>query len=152
MEELISTFHIDWKIMLAQLFNFALVFIALYFIAAKPLSKLMKDRTEEITKGLDDAKKNSEKLQATTAEYESTMQKARTDSNAYFEKRKQEAEAKYAEIIAKADMEMQAKIEQGKKVLEADKNKMIAEAKNELAGLVISATEKVVGKENSQNK
>jgi F0F1-type ATP synthase membrane subunit b/b' len=46
MEELITTFHIDWKLMIAQIVNFGLVFALLYWLAAKPLSKLMKDRTK----------------------------------------------------------------------------------------------------------
>ena len=56
MQELITTFHIDWKLMIAQIVNFGLVFTLLYWLAAKPLSKLMKDRTKEITDGLDNAK------------------------------------------------------------------------------------------------
>ena len=56
MEELITTFHIDWKLMIAQIVNFGIVFGLLYWLAAKPLSKLMKDRTKEITEGLDNAK------------------------------------------------------------------------------------------------
>ena len=57
MEELITTFHIDWKLMIAQIVNFGLVFLALYLIAAKPLSKLVKDRNKEINDGLDNAEK-----------------------------------------------------------------------------------------------
>lgn len=144
MEELIETFHIDWKLMIAQIINFGLVFFVLYLIAAKPLSKLMKERTGEITKGLDDAKKNAEVLKATSAEYEKTMAKARAEANDFFEKGKKEAEAKKAEILAQAQKEMQATIEQGKKVLEAEKIKMISEAKNEVANLVLKATEKVL--------
>ncbi|MEI8270893.1 MAG: F0F1 ATP synthase subunit B [bacterium] len=56
MEELITTFHIDWKLMIAQIVNFGLVLGLLYWLAAKPLSKLMSDRTKEITDGLDNAK------------------------------------------------------------------------------------------------
>ncbi len=145
MQELIATFHIDWKLMLAQIFNFALVFAALYLIAAKPLRKLMAERTEEITKGLEDAKQNAEKLKATTADYEATLSKARTEANAIFDKTKKDAEAKRAEILAQAQAEMTATLENGRKILEADKAKVLADAKNEIASLVISATEKVLG-------
>src|SRR3989344_2650788 len=70
MDEFIATFHMDWKLMLAQAVNFGLVFLVFYLLAAKPLSKLMKDRTGEISKGLDDAKKSNELLQKATEEIE----------------------------------------------------------------------------------
>ena len=56
MESIISTFHIDWKIIIAQMINFVIVFVVLYIFALKPLSKLMKERGEKIAKGIDDAK------------------------------------------------------------------------------------------------
>lgn len=149
MEELIETFHIDWKLMLAQILNFGLVFFVLYLIAAKPLSKLIKDRTEEITKGLDDAKKNAETLKATTAEYEKTMAKARTEANDFFEKGKKEAEAKKAEIMANTEKEVSQAIENSKKIIESERVKMISEAKNEIASLVIKATEKILEEKKS---
>ena len=59
MQEFITTFHIDWKLMVAQLFNFGVVFLAFYLLAAKPLRKLMKERGEVISKGLNDSKKTT---------------------------------------------------------------------------------------------
>ena len=148
MQDLISTFHIDWKLMIAQIINFAVVFWLLYLIAAKPLSKLMKDRTEEITKGLEDAKTNAELVKNTAKESEETMRKTRNEATAFYEKSKKETEASKVESFAKIDKEIADKIEQGKKVLEAEKIKMLAEVKNEVAALVISATEKVLQEKN----
>ena len=48
MDSIISTFHIDWKIIIAQAINFGVVFIVLYIFALKPLSKLMNERAEKI--------------------------------------------------------------------------------------------------------
>ena len=63
MDSIISTFHIDWKIIIAQAINFGVVFVVLYIFALKPLSKLMAERSEKIKKGIDDAKKSDELLQ-----------------------------------------------------------------------------------------
>src|SRR3989339_168099 len=69
MNEFIATFHIDWKLMIAQIINFALVFFVFYLLAAKPLGKLVKNRTEEIQMGLSDALKSRELLQKASEEY-----------------------------------------------------------------------------------
>ena len=77
MQEFISTFHIDWKLMIAQLINFGVVFLVFYFLAAKPLRKLMEERGKAISKGLDDAKESSELLQKASEEYKQNTIKLR---------------------------------------------------------------------------
>lgn len=144
MEEFIETFHIDWMLMLAQTINFGLVFLALYMLAAKPLKKLIKERTEEITAGLMDAKTNKETLQATKQEYDNAIRQARAEAQAIFETSKNEALVKKNEMLEAAKIEVATMIENGKKTLEAEKTKMVNEAKNEVAILVIQATEKVL--------
>ena len=69
MDSIISTFHIDWKIIIAQMINFGVVFVVLYIYALKPLGKLMKERGEKIEAGINDAKKSGELLQKTSEEY-----------------------------------------------------------------------------------
>ena len=105
MEEFIETFHIDWMLMLAQTINFGLVFLALYMLAAKPLKKLVKERTEEITKGLLDAKTNKETLQATKQEYDNAIRQARAEAQTIFETSKTEAMAKKNEMLEQAKTE-----------------------------------------------
>ncbi|MCX6758010.1 MAG: F0F1 ATP synthase subunit B [Candidatus Nomurabacteria bacterium] len=148
MNELISTFHIDWQVMIAQLFNFVLVFIALYFIAAKPLRKLMTDRDIEIRKGLDDAKANAEMLANTAKESEITMRNARNEVNEMIKKNKKEEDKRKVEAQEKMQKEIADMMAQGKKSLEIEKEKMMTELKNEVAGLAIAATEKILAEKN----
>ena len=144
MEEFVQTFHIDWKLMIAQIINFGLVFLVFYFLAAKPLRKLMKERTEEIEGGLTNAKTNEELLKATKTEYESALQKARLEADAIFQESKKEVLKKREEMIENAKKEVAVMIETGKKSLEQEKVKMLSDAKNELASLAILAAEKVI--------
>jgi F-type H+-transporting ATPase subunit b len=144
MEEFVQTFHIDWKLMIAQIINFGLVFLVFYFLAAKPLRKLMKERTEEIEGGLTNAKTNEELLKATKTEYESALQKARLEADAIFQESKKEVLKKREEMIENAKAEVASMIDSGKKSLEQEKTKMVNDAKNELASLAILAAEKLM--------
>lgn len=146
MESLITTFHIDWKIIIAQLVNFAVVFAVLYFAALKPLKKLMDERGKTIADGLQNADKQKELLAAQQAEYDATLAKARTDAAALMKDVKADVEKRRAELLAAAQGEAKAILDNGKKMLESEKQQMLAEAKKELVSLVVSATEKVVGK------
>jgi F-type H+-transporting ATPase subunit b len=145
MESIISTFHIDWKIIIAQAVNFAVVFVVLYIFALKPLSKLMAERSEKIAKGMDDAKTNAKLLSETKAEYEAVLVKARSEANIIFQEGKKEAEAKKALMLEDAQKEVSLVIENGKKTLEAEKIKMVEEAKKEIVSLTMLATEKLLG-------
>ncbi len=144
MDSIISTFHIDWKIIIAQAINFGVVFIVLYIFALKPLSKLMAERSEKIAKGIDDAKTNASMLERTGAEYAEAIAKAKAEANKIFQEGKKEAEAKKAEMMEAAKNEATVIIENGKKMMEAEKIKMVEEAKKEMVDLAMLATEKLI--------
>jgi F-type H+-transporting ATPase subunit b len=144
MESIISTFHIDWKIIIAQAINFGVVFVVLYIFALKPLSKLMAERSEKISKGIDDAKTNASILEKTEAEYAEAIAKAKAEANKIFQEGKKEAEVKRSEMLEAAKGEVATVIENGKKMLEAEKVKMVEEAKSEIVNLAILATEKLI--------
>ncbi len=144
MDSFISTFHIDWKIIIAQAINFIIVLVILHFLVLKPLRKLMAEREAKITGGLNDAKTNAELLNKTKAEYDKVLLQARAEAHEIFQEGKREAEVKKAEMMGKAQEEVDAMIENGKKRLENEKTKMLEDAKKEIVSLVVGATEKLL--------
>jgi F-type H+-transporting ATPase subunit b len=144
MDSLITTFHIDWKIIIAQAINFGIVLLVLYAFALKPLKKLMGEREERITKGVTDAKANAELLTNTKKEYDQVITNARNEAHVIFQEGKKDAEAKKAEMLENAKKEVDTMISNGKKVLESEKAKIIEEAKLEVVSLVVKATEKLL--------
>lgn len=144
MDSFITTFHIDGKIIIAQVVNFGVVIFVLYFLALKPLKKVMSERTEMIEKGIADAKNNATLIANTQKEYEATISKAKAEAHELFQAGKKEAEDKKAEMLAQAALEVESMIAKGKISLEAEKIKMVDEAKKEIVSLVVSATEKLL--------
>jgi F-type H+-transporting ATPase subunit b len=144
MESFISTFHIDWKIIIAQAINFIIVLALIYFFALKPLKKIMGERTDIITGGLNDAKTNAALLLKTKKEYDDVLIKAREEAHTIFQEGKREAEDKKKEMMNATHVEIEEMILSGKKVLESEKIKMVEEAKKEIVSLVVKATEKLL--------
>lgn len=144
MDSFIETFHIDWKIILAQAINFIVVLFVLNFLLIKPLKKTMRERTSKINGGLNDAKINAELLEKTKKEYEEVIQKAKVEAHTIFQDGKHEAEKKKAQMLEDSKKEVESMIANGKKTLEGEKAKMIEEAKQEIVSLVVSATEKLL--------
>ena len=151
MESIISTFHIDWKIIIAQAVNFGIVFVVLYIFALKPLNKLMAERTDKIKKGIEDAKTNASILEKTQKEHEEALKKARLEANTIFQNAKKEAEEKKQAMINDAKNEVKGIIDSGKKNLEIEKIKMVEDAKKEIVSIAMQAAEKIISSKKDLN-
>src|SRR3989344_3157529 len=150
MQEFIATFHIDWKLMIAQIINFGLVFLVFYLLAAKPLSKLVKDRTQEIETGLNNAKKADEMIKKAATEYEENTIKLRKMSiNAQKELQK-DLEKLKKDNLEKIKIDNEEWKKSRAKQMEIDKKALVEEAKKELGSLALLAAEKIMDSKNKQ--
>lgn len=151
MEELVKTFHIDIKLLIAQAVNFAIVVFVLFKFAYKPLLKHMNDRSDVIQKGLDDAKKAQQQMESTEKATEERMQQAKREARELIEKAQQQAEKNKEIVVTEARQEAEKVVEQAKAHISSEKEKMLQEVKKEIGGLVALATEKIVKKKVDQN-
>ncbi len=145
MDSIISTFHIDWKIIIAQAVNFAVVFTVLYIFALKPLSKLMKERSEKIQKGIADAKRSDEMLKQVEEEFEKNNIKLRQisiETNKELKKELQQLRDENLEVI-KADTDKWQKNRLAQ--MEIDKKTLVRESTKEIVSLATAIASKVTG-------
>lgn len=145
MEGLISTFHIQWQLLLAQMVNFAIVAFVLYRFAYKPILKTLNDRTAKIEKGVKDAENAKKKLEEVSVEEKEIMKKAKIEAQEIVKKAEETAKKSAEEISVEAKKQIEKMIADAQKSIDQEKSKMISEVKSEIAGLVVSATEKIIG-------
>jgi F-type H+-transporting ATPase subunit b len=146
MDELVKTFHIDWKLLIAQLVNFAIVVGVLWYFALKPLMKVMNKRTGEIEKSLRDAKEIEQKLHDAEKTKQAVIIEAQKEAQILMEKSYKDAENLKEEKIRETRQEMEKIVVKTKADLHLEKEKMVQEAKHDVADLVISASSKIIGK------
>jgi len=144
MQELITTFHIDWKLMFAQIVNFGLVFACLYWLAAKPLSKLMKDRTKEITDGLDNAKKAEMDVANANLKKEEIVREAKNNAKQIVAASQNDGKEIVKEAKGKAELEKGEIIKQAKLDAEKEKKNSDEQVHREASALVADGVRKVV--------
>jgi F-type H+-transporting ATPase subunit b len=152
MNELITTFHIDWKLIVAQLVNFAIVLFVLYKFAYGPMMKLMSERTEKIDKGLKDTEKAQKMLTEMTQKEKAVLVEARKAAQEIVTKAEAVAVGNKEEIIAQAKVQSEKILQDAAKKIEAEKNKMMQEVKTQIADLVVKATEKIIGEKIDSEK
>jgi F-type H+-transporting ATPase subunit b len=146
MESLIETFHIDVKLLIAQMINFAIVFSVLYFFALKPILKTMKERTRKIEESLENADKIDEKLQKTEEAYTAKLNIAKKDAALIMENAQKQAEERRETMIKKAKEEIGQIINEEKAKMQKEKAITLKEIKSEVVDLVFASMEKILDK------
>ena len=144
MDSLITTFHIDWKIIIAQAVNFAVVFVVLYIFAIKPLQKIMSERNDKIAKGITDAKEAQALVVQAKEKHEQNIIKLRKisiDAKAELNKELNDLREASLEIMRKDKDEW---VKNTAKQMEMEKIKIVAEAKKDIVSLAMQATEKIL--------
>lgn len=144
MEELIKTFHIDYKLLSAQMVNFAIVIAVLYKFAYKPLLAKMDERSETIEKGLKDAQKAGEKLEAAAKERERHIQEAKKEARQIIDEAQKQSDRNKEDAVGQARVDAQRVVDQAKKQIQAEKEKMVVEIKKEIGTLVVAVAKKVI--------
>src|SRR3989339_519706 len=77
---------INGTLFVAQLINFALVAMILWFLILKPLTKKMSERQKMIDESIDNAKKIQENLNKSEKEYQTRIDQSKVDANKIMEK------------------------------------------------------------------
>jgi len=152
MESLISTFHLDLKLFIAQLINFAIVFSILYFFAFKPLIKVMGERTDKIDKSLKDADAIEKRLASTETEQKDIIAAAKKQANLIVEEADLRGEERRNELINKAKEDIGFVMNAERAKMDRDKAETLKEIKAEVADLVVLTVEKLLNEKMTSDK
>ncbi len=144
MPALLSTFGVDWHLLIAQTVNFVILALALTWFLYKPVLRIVRERERVITKGVEDARRASEKLAHADTEAslrvieadkkaEEILHRARTHAESMRSEMLKEAESSAVSIIA--DAHSRAKESAAKELRENDRH---------IARLAVLAAEKVL--------
>lgn len=145
MAELFEKLGIDWKLLIANTATFFIVLWVLRKFAFKPLMDVMDKRQKAIGDGLDAAKQSREELKAIQDEKQRVMEQAKTEALQMLQATQADAAKLRQQLIDQAQADATALATKTRAELDRQKVQMLAEAKSELADLVVSATEKVIG-------
>ncbi|MBI4599800.1 F0F1 ATP synthase subunit B [Candidatus Uhrbacteria bacterium] len=143
--EILSKLGIDWKLLIAQLINFAILLVVLYKFVYRPLLAMLEKRETMIAKSVDDARAIEERLRQTEKMSEEILIKTRQEAAQILETAGQTAEQRQNATIEKTKDDVRQIVEQTRTMLKNEKETLIHEARGHIAQLVVSATERVLG-------
>ncbi|PJE76046.1 hypothetical protein COV04_01735 [Candidatus Uhrbacteria bacterium CG10_big_fil_rev_8_21_14_0_10_48_11] len=140
-----GTLGLNLTLFLAQLLNFGLLIVALWFLLFKPMTRYMAERAGKIQSGLENAKKADRKLAELEVERRALLAKAESEATAVLEKADDEAKRMVVEAATTAERKAEAIRERAAKELAEAKEQLLLEVKNQAADLVTLAAQKALG-------
>lgn len=142
--QVIGTLGIDWKLLIAQFINFGIVLFIFWKWVVKPLGATLTERQKRIELGL----KNADQTAAEKKKFEQwkaeEMKKIRTESDHILRTTTDTANKIKQDTIVEAQQQAAKIAQQAKASIESEKVQMMKEAKQELATLVVAASEKIL--------
>ena len=143
-QSLLGTLGINWKLFLAQLVNFGIVLFIFWKWVVGPIAKTLTDRQNRIESGLKNADLMDEEKKKFEIWKSSEMKKVRTEADHILRTTTDTANQMKQQTIVEAQKQAAKTVEQAKVSIESEKVQMMKEARQELATLVVAASEKIL--------
>ncbi|MDD5083801.1 MAG: F0F1 ATP synthase subunit B [Candidatus Moranbacteria bacterium] len=142
--EILAKLGIDWKLFIAQIVNFAILFWILRRFAYRPMLAFLAERTERIDKGLSDADAAHKKLGEMEQKEREMLEQAKKEAQKILEKAERLGKQNYEKMLEQAKEDVDRLMKQSELKMESEKAKLLSDAKAQLAELVVLTTEKVL--------
>lgn len=116
--EVLREFGVDWRLLLAQVINFLIIFYVLKRYAYKPILAMLKKREQIIKESLEQAEEARRLLEQSEQKEKEILHKA-------------QAEAK--KLLAEAQKERDLFLEESKEITQKQVERMLKEAREQIA-------------------
>ena len=146
MQEFVTHFGIDWKLFLAQVVNFSVILFVLRKFAYQPILNMLRDRQENIKKGIEMSAQAEKDLKESDELRNRTLQQAHAEALGIVNRAEQIGKEKQDDILKQTDVKVEGIIGDARRVIEQEKAKMSSELVSEAEDLVRMSLEKVLGK------
>lgn len=144
MGQLLETLGIDWRLLLSQALNFAILLVALRMLAYKPLMKLMHDRKQKIEEGLTKAAEADTRLHEANEMAKNKLKEADQKALAMLRTTEEESKRLEAKMLEEAKAKEAALMEAAEEIIRSKTQEARASMRSEAAALVRQAIAKTV--------
>ncbi len=146
MESILTTFGIDWRLLAISMVNFGLLMLGLWYFLYGPVMKMLEERRQKVTKGVEDAEAAGRARQEIEGERAATLAKAAQEADEALARARSAAAARERELVEEAGRRAESIVAQAEAQAREEKAKAIADSKDEVAKLIVLGMEKVMKK------
>lgn len=144
MDEILTVFGVNWKLLVIQMVNFGVLLLVLWRFLYQPLLRALENRRVKIAQGLEDAEKAEMKLKQIEEEKEGNIRQSLIEGEDIVKKAKHKAQAQEKTKVQEAHEHSSKIIAEAQKTAQDEKEKILAETQKEIAKTAILAAEKIL--------
>jgi F-type H+-transporting ATPase subunit b len=145
-ETIARTFGVDWPHLTAQIVSFSIVCALLYWLAYRPVLRMLAVRREQIAQGLANAAQIKAELARTEVSRQEVLARARLEGAKLIEDAQAAAVTMHAQETEKAAVSAAQIVTRAHEAAEQDRRQMLADLRREVGRLVVETTATVTGK------
>lgn len=142
--EALESLGIDWKLLVAQVINFLILFLLLRKFLFGPIVNMLSQRKEKIAQGIKDSEEATNRLEKASEETKKLISDASSESEKIISQAKKEIAEQTQKRIEEAQEKASQIIEQSRKQAISEQEKIVEKAKKEIVDLAILISEKVM--------
>jgi F-type H+-transporting ATPase subunit b len=141
----ITDLGINLPVLVGQLFSFTFLLLVLNAFVYKPILKMLDERRERISEGLNAAQRGQEQAAEASREAQEQIAEARREGQTIVANAQQVAQRLQEEGRVQALAQQEQMLERAQREIQLERDNAIAELRREFADLTIAAAEKVIG-------
>ena len=145
-DSIAKTFGVDWPHLIAQTVSFSILCALLYWLAYKPVLRMLEARRAQIGQCLANAEKIKAELAKTEAQRQEVMAAASLQAKQFIDEARAAAQRVQTEETAKALAAAEQIVARAREAAAQDHARMLAELRREVGRLVLQTTAAVTGK------
>ncbi len=152
MEQIFSTFGIDWRLLLINMANFGLLLFVLWYFLYSPVMRLLEERRQRVAKGVKDAEAAAEKLSEIEASREGVLAQAGKEADVLLVSARAAASAREREIIHKGEAAAAAALKEAQAQAAELRDRALMDSKQDLAKLIVLGVERTLRPSSGHSK
>lgn len=142
--EFLKAFGVDWRVLIAQFLNFAILLFILWKFGYKPIFKFLEERSKKIEEGIENAALAEDRIKQLSVQEAETMKAAKKEAADILAEARIQGEEGRRRLLDKAREEIGALINQEKESMRLEKAEVLKSIKKETAELVAASLEKIL--------
>ena len=130
-----------------QLISFAILLIVVFFVAYKPVKKILKKRADYVEQEVKEARENNLETQKALQEAKASIADSKVQASAIIKSAEKVGQEKSEALIEQAKLEVQEMKLNAEKDIERAKEEAIQDIRNEMVSVALSASEEILKRE-----
>lgn len=144
MQEILTTFGIDWRLLAINGFNFALVMVALWYFLYAPVMKVLEERRKKVSDGVRDAELAKHKLEEIQSSRSTVLARAGKEADEVLASARAAAQKQERFALAEAERAAAGVLSQAEAQARELKEQALQESRHEVAKLIVLGVEKTL--------